>query len=107
MAIGGTNLLFTVMALFIIDRYGRRQLLIVASIGTAACLTVLAYGLASEVTAGGFVLAGLLGFIAFFAISQEAVIWVFISEVFPNRVRSKGPASGRPRTARSEGTRRC
>lgn len=43
---------------------------------------------------GGAVLAGLIGFIAFFAVSQGAVIWVFISEIFPNKVRAKGQALG-------------
>lgn len=93
-AVGGTNLLFTVLALFAIDRFGRRPLLIIGSLGTAACLALVAYGFASEVTSGGLVLVGLLGFIAFFAMSQGAVIWVFISEIFPNRVRSKGQALG-------------
>lgn len=93
-AVGGTNLAFTALALLAIDRFGRRPLLIVGSLGTAACLALVAYGFASEVTSGGLVLVGLLGFIAFFAMSQGAVIWVFISEIFPNRVRSKGQALG-------------
>lgn len=93
-AVGGTNLVFTALALLAIDRFGRRPLLITGSLGTAACLALVAYGFASDAAAGGVVLAGLLGFIAFFAMSQGAVIWVFISEIFPNRVRSKGQALG-------------
>ena len=93
-AVGGTNLVFTALALLAIDRFGRRPLLIVGSLGTAACLALVAYGFSSEATQGGLVLIGLLGFIAFFAMSQGAVIWVFISEIFPNRVRSKGQALG-------------
>lgn len=93
-AVGGTNLLFTALALFAIDRFGRRPLLIIGSLGTAACLALVAYGFASTVTSGTLVLVGLLGFIAFFAMSQGAVIWVFISEVFPNRVRGPGQALG-------------
>ena len=93
-AVGGTNLVFTALALLAIDRFGRRPLLIVGSLGTAACLALVAYGFSSDVTQGGLVLIGLLGFIAFFAMSQGAVIWVFISEIFPNRVRSKGQALG-------------
>ena len=91
-AVGGTNLVFTIFAMFIIDRLGRRPLMLIGSVGTAACLALVAVGFATE--AGGLVLGGLLGFIAFFAMSQGAVIWVFISEVFPNRVRSKGQALG-------------
>lgn len=93
-AIGGTNLLFTIAALFVIDRYGRRPLLLVGSVGTAACLALVAMQFYSGDFMGNLVLIGLLGFIAFFALSQGAVIWVFISEVFPNRVRSKGQALG-------------
>lgn len=93
-AIGGTNLLFTVAALFVIDRFGRRPLLLVGSIGTAACLALVAFEFYSGAFTGHLVLIGLLGFIAFFALSQGAVIWVFISEIFPNNVRSKGQAFG-------------
>ena len=93
-AVGGTNLVFTALALFAIDRFGRRPLLIVGSVGTAVCLAIVAIGFSGEATDGRLVLVGLLGFIAFFAMSQGAVIWVFISEIFPNRVRSKGQALG-------------
>ncbi len=93
-AVGGTNLIFTIFAMFLIDRLGRRPLLLIGSLGTAACLALVAIGFSMPETSGALVLAGLLGFIAFFAMSQGAVIWVFISEVFPNRVRSKGQALG-------------
>ena len=93
-AVGGTNLLFTICALFVIDRLGRRFLMLVGSVGTAISLAVVAWQFYTGISAPGLVLAGLLGFIAFFAISQGAVIWVFISEIFPNRVRSKGQALG-------------
>lgn len=93
-AIGGTNLVFTIVALFIIDRFGRRWLLLVGSVGTAVCMALTAAAFYSGDFSGNIVLIGLLGFIAFFALSQGAVIWVFISEVFPNRVRSKGQALG-------------
>lgn len=93
-AVGGTNLAFTVLALFVIDRFGRRPLLMVGGLGAAVALAATAFGFASEIVSGGIVLVGLLGFIAFHAIGQGAVIWVFISEIFPNRVRSKGQALG-------------
>ena len=93
-AIGRTNLVFTIVAFFIIDRFGRRPLLLVGSVGTAAAMALTAYAFYSESVSGTLVLVGLLGFIAFFALSQGAVIWVFISEVFPNTVRSKGQSLG-------------
>ena len=93
-AIGGTNLVFTVAALFLIDRFGRRPLLFFGSIGTAAALFLVAWQFEDAHPNGALVLAGLLGFIAAFAISQGAVIWVFISEIFPSTVRGKGQALG-------------
>ncbi|MBW3552435.1 MAG: sugar porter family MFS transporter [Gemmatimonadetes bacterium] len=93
-AIGGTNLAFTVVAMFLIDRFGRRPLLVVGGLGAAASLTTTAVGFYAGGAAGHLVLAGLLGFIACHAIGQGAVIWVFISEIFPNRVRAKGQAFG-------------
>ncbi|WP_232522412.1 sugar porter family MFS transporter [Marinimicrobium alkaliphilum] len=92
--VGGTNFLFTVIALFMIDKFGRRPLLFIGSAGTAAALFLVGFQFMSEDTNGNLVLIGLLGFIAAFAISQGAVIWVFISEIFPNTVRAKGQAFG-------------
>ncbi len=93
-ALGTTNLVFTILALFIIDRFGRRPLMLVGSVGTALCLGLVAMAFSTGAFSGTVVLLGLLGFIAFFAFSQGAVVWVFLSEVFPNRVRSKGQALG-------------
>ena len=92
--IGGTNFLFTALALFMIDRFGRRPLLFIGSIGTAVSLFLVGALFMAENASGHLILIGLLGFIAAFAISQGAVIWVFISEIFPNRVRAKGQALG-------------
>lgn len=92
-AIGGTNLVFTLVGMSIIDKFGRRILMLIGSLGTAVCLGIVAVEFYAE-TPGITVLIGLLGFIAFFALSQGAVIWVFISEIFPNRVRSKGQSLG-------------
>ncbi|GJG87288.1 MFS transporter [Gemmatimonadetes bacterium T265] len=93
--VGGTNLVFTVLALFIIDRFGRRPLLAAGGIGAAASLGLTALGFAHPAAPSvGLVLAGLVGFIASHAIGQGAVIWVFISEIFPNAVREKGGALG-------------
>lgn len=93
-AIGGTNLVFTIVALFLIDRFGRRPLLIAGGLGAAASLGTTAWGFYAGAGAGHLVLLGLLGFIASHAIGQGAVIWVFLSEIFPNRVRAKGQALG-------------
>jgi SP family xylose:H+ symportor-like MFS transporter len=94
-AVGGTNLLFTVAALFIIDRFGRRFLMLIGSVGMTACLALVAVQFAGASGASGVVvLAALLGYIACFAFSQGAVIWVFLSEIFPNGVRAQGQALG-------------
>ena len=98
-AVGGINLVFTLLAMRIIDRFGRRRLMLVGSIGYIISLgsTALAFNLNGEgfTTAGGiWVLASILVFIASHAFGQGAVIWVFISEIFPNRVRARGQALG-------------
>lgn len=92
-AIGGTNLLFTMIAMSVIDRIGRKTLLLVGSVGTAACLAGVAAIFFTHRHQNLLVWL-LIGYIAFFAFSQGAVIWVFISEVFPNRVRAKGQSLG-------------
>lgn len=93
-AVGGVNLVFTALALFFIDRFGRKPLLYVGSIVCAAALLLVGWQLERAAPDGALILAGLLSFIAAFAISQGAVIWVFISEVFPSAVRGKGQALG-------------
>lgn len=98
-AVGTTNLVFTMLALAVIDHFGRKKLMIVGSIGyilslgaTAAAFYV--YGTEFTTTGGIVVLVSLLVFIASHAFGQGAVIWVFISEIFPNRVRARGQALG-------------
>lgn len=96
-SIGATNLLFTFVALFLIDRYGRRTLLMLGSVGMVFFLGMLskAFFTNNFTELGGYgVMIYLMGFIAFFAFSQGAVLWVVISEIFPNKVRSKGQALG-------------
>jgi len=93
--IGGTNLIFTVLAMLIIDRFGRRILLLIGSVGMALCLALVAVEFSRGARDGGLIVLGaLVGYIAFFAFSQGAVIWVFISEIFPNTVRAEGQALG-------------
>jgi MFS transporter, SP family, arabinose:H+ symporter len=92
-AIGGTNLLFTMLAMSVIDRIGRKTLLLIGSVGTAACLAGVAAIFLTQ-SHQNLLVWLLIGYIAFFAFSQGAVIWVFISEVFPNRVRARGQSLG-------------
>lgn len=105
--IGMTNLIFTMLGMSLIDRFGRRKLLLSGALGLATCLGTTAYAFyMSEQIASGqlpqssmsivgpLVLASLIGFVAFFAFSLGAVIWVFIAEIFPNRVRARGQALG-------------
>jgi len=92
-AVGATNLMFTMLAMSIIDRVGRKTLLLIGSVGTALCLA----GVATIFLSGQhqeMLLWLLIGYIAFFAFSQGAVIWVYIGEVFPNAVRAKGQSLG-------------
>jgi sugar porter (SP) family MFS transporter len=91
--IGLTNLLFTMAALTVIDRFGRRKLMLVGSVGYIASLSVAAYSFYTG-RGGALLLGSLLVFIAAHAFGQGAVIWVFLSEIFPNRVRARGQALG-------------
>ncbi|MCY1721552.1 sugar porter family MFS transporter [Prolixibacteraceae bacterium Z1-6] len=96
-SVGVTNLLFTFVALFLIDKYGRRTLLMIGSVGMVFFLGMLSKSFFTENYSdlGGYgVMIYLMGFIAFFAFSQGAVLWVVISEIFPNKVRSQGQALG-------------
>src|SRR5579884_3649522 len=92
-AVGATNLVFTIIAMAVIDRVGRKTLLLIGSVGTAACLAGVSVIFATSHHEGMLVWL-LMGYIAFFGSSQGAVIWVYISEVFPNRVRAKGQSLG-------------
>ncbi len=92
-AIGATNLLFTMIAMSVIDKLGRKTLLLVGSVGTALCLA----GVSIIFFTGqhqNLLVWLLVGYIAFFAFSQGAVIWVYLSEVFPNSVRAQGQSLG-------------
>jgi len=92
-AVGGTNLLATLLGMSVIDKLGRKTLLLIGSVGTALCLAGVARVFLTH-QHQEYLLWFLVAYIAFFAISQGAVIWVYISEVFPNRVRAKGQALG-------------
>lgn len=92
-AVGVTNLSFTMLAMSIIDKVGRKKLLLTGAVGTALCLSGVAAVFATN-QRHDLLLWLLIAYIAFFAFSQGAVIWVYISEVFPNRVRAKGQSLG-------------
>lgn len=91
--IGAVNFVFTLIGLNLIDRYGRKKLMYVGSVGLIITLGLVAHAFYTE-TFGIAVPIYLFAFIAFFAFSQGAVIWVFISEIFPNQVRAHGQSLG-------------
>ncbi len=91
--VGATNLVFTLLGMALIDKVGRKLLLQIGAAGTLACLLAVAAVFHSG-THAGLLLWALIAYIAFFACSQGAVIWVYIGEVFPNRVRGKGQSLG-------------
>jgi len=91
--IGAANLAFTVLAMFLIDTIGRRFLLLVGSMGTALCLLAVAIIFATGHHRGALLWL-LVAYIAFFAISQGTVIWVYLSEIFPPGIREKGQSLG-------------
>lgn len=92
-AVGGMNLLATLLAMTLIDKWGRRRLLLLGSVGMVASLSGVAY-VFSKHEYLNWLLPLLMVYIFFFAISQGAVIWVYLSELFPTRVRGQGQAVG-------------
>lgn len=92
-AIGGTNLIFTFVGLYLIDRVGRKTLLIVGSVGYIISLAMVAWSFYAS-AGPGFLMTFLLLFIAAHAVGQGTVIWVFIAEIFPNKVRAMGQSFG-------------
>jgi MFS transporter, SP family, arabinose:H+ symporter len=92
-AVGATNLVFTMTGMAVIDKAGRKILLLIGALGTAACLAGVAAIFATS-EHQQYLLWLLVAYVAFFALSQGAVIWVYLSEVFPTRVRAKGQSLG-------------
>jgi len=90
--IGFVNFAFTLLAINFIDRFGRRTLMLIGSVGLIVTLSLVARAFFIQDFTG--VPIFLFVYIAFFAFSQGAVIWVFISEIFPNEVRANGQALG-------------
>ena len=92
--LGIVNFAFTLLAINFIDRFGRRRLMLIGSVGLIVTLGLVARAFFQQDFGGLTVPILLFIYIAFFAFSQGAVIWVFISEIFPNAVRAQGQALG-------------
>ncbi|HMP98431.1 MAG TPA: sugar porter family MFS transporter [Cyclobacteriaceae bacterium] len=92
-SIGGINLIFTFVGLYFIDRTGRKNLLIIGSLGYIISLAMVAGAFYFSLSST-FLMTFLLMFIAAHAMGQGAVIWVFISEIFPNDMRALGQSFG-------------
>lgn len=93
MIIGFTNFVLTIVALSMIDKLGRKKLLLIGAAGCAVCLAGVA-GVFFNLVPAGALLPLFVAFIGFFAFSQGAVIWVYLGEVFPTNVRGKGQSLG-------------
>jgi sugar porter (SP) family MFS transporter len=92
--LGLTNLFFTLLAMSVIDRIGRKKLLLTGQIGMVIVLALFGYGLLSGNIKGYWLVVLLVAYIAFFAASMGVVIWVLLSEMFPNIIRSRGASLG-------------
>ncbi|HBH82273.1 MAG: hypothetical protein A2X05_13290 [Bacteroidetes bacterium GWE2_41_25] len=92
--LGLTNLIFTLLAMAVIDRIGRKKLLLVGQLGMVTVLGLFGYGLLTGNISGYWLVALLVAYIAFFASSMGVVIWVLLSEMFPNVIRARGASLG-------------
>ncbi|MFQ3333523.1 MAG: SP family xylose:H+ symportor-like MFS transporter [Woeseiaceae bacterium] len=91
--VGMVNLVFTLLGMLLIDRFGRKLLMIIGSLGYIFSLTIISLAFYTNVD-GLIVVFLVFLFIASHAIGQGAVIWVFFAEIFPNNVRTKGQSLG-------------
>jgi sugar porter (SP) family MFS transporter len=92
--LGLTNLVFTLLAMAVIDKVGRKKLLTIGQIGMVMVLGLFGYGLLSGNITGYWLVVLLVAYIGFFAASMGVVIWVILSEMFPNIIRSRGASIG-------------
>jgi SP family arabinose:H+ symporter-like MFS transporter len=90
--VGLINFLFTILAIWLIDKVGRKVLLLVGSASMALSLAVIGAAFHMGHTSGPLVLIFILIYVASFAISLGPVVWVIMSEIFPNRIRGKATA---------------
>jgi sugar porter (SP) family MFS transporter len=91
--VGFTNLSFTIIAMFFIDRIGRKKLLLIGSIGMSIFLAVFSFIFFYDIK-GSLPMIFMIAFVACFAFSQGAVVWVLFAEMFPNNIRSRGSSVG-------------
>ena len=89
--VGAVNLLFTVIAIFSVDRFGRKPLMMIGALGMGVCISAIGTAAYFEST-DVWLLVFVLGYIACFALSLGPVTWVLLSEIFPNAIRSTGLA---------------
>ena len=94
MGMGLVNLVFTALAFAVIDKVGRRVLIMIGATAMVAMHSLVAWQLSLPSPSAAIAVTGIFGFIAAFAMSSGACLWVYISEVFPNTVRAKGQALG-------------
>jgi sugar porter (SP) family MFS transporter len=92
--IGLTKVIVLIIAMTLIDRFGRRSLMILGSVGLILFMCLIAWSFYGSHFEGPGILLFLLGYMFFFGLSDGIVIWVFISEIFPNSIRSKGQSLG-------------
>jgi SP family arabinose:H+ symporter-like MFS transporter len=90
--VGVVNFAFTLVAVWLIDKTGRKALLIIGAAVMAICLFVVGYGFYSEYVSGLLILLFILLYVAAFAVSFGPVVWVMISEIFPTRIRGRATA---------------
>jgi MFS family permease len=93
-SVGITLFTFTIVGTILIDKVGRKKLLLIGSVGMAIFLGLVSKTIFTTTNGSMAMILYMVGFIAFFGISQGTVIWVFISEIFPNVVRAKGQTLG-------------
>jgi sugar porter (SP) family MFS transporter len=92
--IGLTKVIVLIIGMFFIDRFGRRSLMLLGSVGLIICMSLIAWSFYGNHFDGPGIVFFLLGYMFFFGLSDGIVIWVFISEIFPNSIRSKGQSLG-------------
>ncbi|MDO7908038.1 sugar porter family MFS transporter [Paenibacillus sp. JX-17] len=93
-AVGFVNLVFTILSLWLVDKVGRKALLITGSAAMMVCLTVIGFAFYTGHTSGPLLLVFVLLYVASFAVSLGAVLWVVLSEIFPSSIRGKAVAIG-------------
>lgn len=92
--LGITNFLFTLLSMAAIDKVGRKKILLLGQLGMVLVLSLFGFGLITDCITGYWLLLLLIAYIAFFAGSQGVVVWVLLSEMFPNIIRARGVSIG-------------